>query len=1318
MPQPTKFGETLLLGLLSLALLGSAPTTYAATFTIGVVNRFATSSSGYSQSDETYTNYQKLAGLTAAVVESNSAGSLGSDSLSISLAATSGDGAAEIAAMTGITALAMPGANTYKAALAAAKSRAIPMVGADAGAEDVPALFALANNRNAINLRYNSFLEFRTLINYALNSRLRCRRFGILHSNQVNMTANANALAQILLDLALDARTVAYDPTTIAGGDFSVILQFYTIPTRIPQCLFLLTDQSYITSFVSVYQASSQSQPADTFYLIPSSSYHPRLAKVGSSLQNLFTVAQFPDPTVATTFTSVISFRSAMSTLISNNIMSGFSSIYGVVDTTPTPEQFEGYLLGRFMIEVLKRDPTSSGSGAVFLQNLFASKFIFVDDLTLGPFSDGCSGTSSVFGSPCYCNTGEKLMFVSQVNVTSQKIGAVPFDSSLGEQDNRVTVIPTTQCGPSQSNSVISIPFTFLQVRDTTQPAYIQSRMAYFAAITQILFVSLNAAFGGRTFVLVTSPIDMSASNPAALIDTLQLRYPALAWIGSSFDSATLARLGLQLPLVETDIITDSLTTDPPLSSWRKQQLFLNPTMAEYFHGMANFIASNFTSGQLSGGVGIIGTTRSEIPYARQSLNTFQVKVAFEDFALTSNDVTTLLQSRCGTSTSASCYVLVTARDASSIAYAMQYAATRAGVKMFLVTDEANVEASVHAVGINAHNIFFASQMPEFWDPTEPDVTVSGSFWKSIRGTPGAIIPNHVFIYKTFRLLMQLFLAGLDLSGTATTSLFFDSFYKNRFLQFRDETFGPFSADACPASVISANSVFRTCQCSKAIRSIYTFSALDWARLTPKASMYVNHLYTIPQTQCGIDYKPLEKAPLLSNDLIIIISGSGGGALILVIIIAVIAVSSKKTRDVSMAPKDTNKPFAIAFTDIQSSTNLWARAPSQMGEAVETHHELIRQIIKKRRGYEVKTVGDSFMVAFEDAKNAVLFAVDLQEKFQEYKWDPIIDQIYKDLAAEKLEAWEEENPGKPFPMESGGPDEVWGGVRVRIGINWGIGEVKFDETSLGYDYYGTVVNTAARIEASGHGGEIVISEFVFKEIAGEKPELGLPDITTKPQGSVLLRGLDNPIQLIQVIPASLAARQFGPLRLEVEQAEDSDEEGDDNGEKTSVGSTKSHQSVGAFRAMQVEVFAEKFCKRWKKGTNWGLAYRMTMQNYCCLKSLLATSNPKDRKQLLETLAGKWRVQLLPPKNDPQATEEAMYDHHLMQVVTKVTPSSEALGLSLMKGNLSIDEDQAGVLGSTAGRNPVLRSPSRSPATGNLNTSGMVKLGSSDLNSSL
>lgn len=71
----------------------------------------------------------------------------------------------------------------------------------------------------------------------------------------------------------------------------------------------------------------------------------------------------------------------------------------------------------------------------------------------------------------------------------------------------------------------------------------------------------------------------------------------------------------------------------------------------------------------------------------------------------------------------------------------------------------------------------------------------------------------------------------------------------------------------------------------------------------------------------------------------------------------------KHHRDNTCAPKQPHvQPIAILFTDIQASTTIWANAPECMSQAVESHHALLRAIIRKHRGYEVKTVGGMYYV--------------------------------------------------------------------------------------------------------------------------------------------------------------------------------------------------------------------------------------------------------------------------------------------------------------------------------------------------------------------
>merc|ERR1719491_1467007 len=102
--------------------------------------------------------------------------------------------------------------------------------------------------------------------------------------------------------------------------------------------------------------------------------------------------------------------------------------------------------------------------------------------------------------------------------------------------------------------------------------------------------------------------------------------------------------------------------------------------------------------------------------------------------------------------------------------------------------------------------------------------------------------------------------------------------------------------------------------------------------------------------------------------------GLSVGAVALVGIIMGVAswcVQKNKRRDNTYAPKSAGvNPVAVIFTDIQASTNLWANMPEIMSQAVDDHHDIIRKIIAKHTGYEVKTIGDAFMIVHGDITSA------------------------------------------------------------------------------------------------------------------------------------------------------------------------------------------------------------------------------------------------------------------------------------------------------------------------------------------------------------
>ena len=70
------------------------------------------------------------------------------------------------------------------------------------------------------------------------------------------------------------------------------------------------------------------------------------------------------------------------------------------------------------------------------------------------------------------------------------------------------------------------------------------------------------------------------------------------------------------------------------------------------------------------------------------------------------------------------------------------------------------------------------------------------------------------------------------------------------------------------------------------------------------------------------------------------------------------------------------------FSDIEDSTVLTERLGDQAWqELLRKHNALIREQLRAHDGYEVKTMGDGFMVAFQSAKKGLDCAIAIQRAF-------------------------------------------------------------------------------------------------------------------------------------------------------------------------------------------------------------------------------------------------------------------------------------------------------------------------------------------------
>jgi len=209
----------------------------------------------------------------------------------------------------------------------------------------------------------------------------------------------------------------------------------------------------------------------------------------------------------------------------------------------------------------------------------------------------------------------------------------------------------------------------------------------------------------------------------------------------------------------------------------------------------------------------------------------------------------------------------------------------------------------------------------------------------------------------------------------------------------------------------------------------------------------------------------------------------------------------------AIGPRPPEGDVTLVFTDIESSSSLWERAPALMREGLRLHDEIMRRHIAETGGYEVKTQGDSFMIAYARVDDAARFATAIQTALLDAPWADA-------LLAEKEAA----------PVVKDGRT-IFRGLRVRVGFFCGTPDCRADPVSQRMDYFGPVVNRAARVESAAHGGQVL-----YGHEDQQRRTIDVDGVDSTVIGPVRLKGIETPIHLVELKPSSLAMRVFAPPR--------------------------------------------------------------------------------------------------------------------------------------------------------------------------------------------
>ena len=159
------------------------------------------------------------------------------------------------------------------------------------------------------------------------------------------------------------------------------------------------------------------------------------------------------------------------------------------------------------------------------------------------------------------------------------------------------------------------------------------------------------------------------------------------------------------------------------------------------------------------------------------------------------------------------------------------------------------------------------------------------------------------------------------------------------------------------------------------------------------------------------------------------------------------------------------------YTDMVGYTALAQRNESLSLVLVEEQRKLVRPILSRHNGREVKTLGDAFLVEFPNSLDAVRCAYDIQRAAREFN----------------ISLSEEQR------------------IHLRVGIH--LGDVVFS----GGDISGDAVNVASRIESFAEDGGVCLTRQVYDQVRN-KFELPL-----KSAGDKLLKNVASPVEVFRII---------------------------------------------------------------------------------------------------------------------------------------------------------------------------------------------------------
>ncbi|CCD17337.1 unnamed protein product [Trypanosoma congolense IL3000] len=804
-----------------------------------------------------------------------------------------------------------------------------------------------------------------------------------------------------------------------------------------------------------------------------------------------------------------------------------------------------GWIAGEVIAKALQ-NAASLGNRDAFMHSLYDQRRYLIDDLVLGDYGGPCVNLAAWQGATCKCNQGGSVVYMKEVvdgyRLRSIRQGFLTWG--------------TDQC--SSDGVVLQAPLNGLTVLMTDNEVAYRASSRYASGASAFLG---NGRAGERDRLFLQPLEATGAEAPDKLEEMRDIKVV----------SAIFAAVNKGIMGIEDIMFIDPITLTPRLNRFKRHLIYLSPTLAQEFYVLAQYISET-----ASGSTNIIIRTHDAeeiLKTLTATLVTFGVpigaKVQVEEDGWMMDHLPT------------SGNVFLIGLKLEEIEPMATHLNNYRGVRVFVIYPDLTLmyeefkDAFINSPQSSKDRLVFATNQLHWADVNSTSATIKA--YHAVITDETMRTPMTLRGFTTARLMQTVLTQMRVVSAELLSSYFFDA----STITIDDMRYGPYSDVDC---IVNGVALATNCLANYGATNIAVWSM---SRIfDPQVS----------ELQSGMtpSLVYIDRSGLTLSQIIGITVGSLIAVLLFAVLGVTLFITLRNARDNDRAPTEPLDPVTVIFTDIESSTAQWAAFPEFMPDAVATHHSVVRSLIAQHNCYEVKTIGDSFMIACRSPLAAVDLCCEMQRHFLHHDWrTELFDEFYRNFEGQRAQEDKEYAP----PSANLDPEvyrEMWNGLRVRIGIHTGLCDIRYDQVTKGYDYYGQTTNMAARTESVANGGQVLLTGATYYSLsAAERDKF---DVT--PLGPVPLRGVSEVVDMFQV--NAVPCRKFAALRLDREYYFEDGADG-------TTATTSDNSSTPAELSESAQMLA------------------------CSLQALLSTFKPPQREKLLLPYCERWRVPLPKPR---------------------------------------------------------------------------------------